>query len=56
VSRIGESLAKPSGGVHLHALQMIITDKKERVKKILSKLATSRTTEELNEVANLLSV
>jgi len=35
-------------------LTSLITDKKERVKNILTKAATSRTNEELSEVANLL--
>jgi CRP-like cAMP-binding protein len=38
----------------MQALLNLITDKKERVKKILSKPSTSRTNEELSEVANLL--
>jgi len=47
---------KISQAAQLKALQILISDKKERIKKILSKSATSRTPEELNEVASLLSV
>jgi hypothetical protein len=42
--------------MHLQKLMVLITDKKERVKKILTKPATERSPEELNEVAHLLSV
>jgi transcription termination factor NusB len=47
---------KISKSAHMKALLMLISDKKERIKKILSKSATSRSPEELNEVASLLSV
>ena len=42
--------------VHIAALTSLISDKKERVKKILAKPSTLRTNEELSEVANLLQV
>ncbi len=47
---------KVSKTQQIKALQNLISDKKERIKKILAKLATNRTKEELNEVASLLSV
>ena len=47
---------KISKTAHMKALLMLISDKKERIKKILSKTATQRSPEELNEVASLLSV
>lgn len=40
----------------MQALQMLIADKKDKIKIILSKSATSRSQDELNEVASLLSV
>lgn len=51
-----EDRPKISRSVHMQALQILIADKKERIKKILSKPSTSRTLEELNEIASLLSV
>lgn len=47
---------KDSKSTLLQNLMHLVTDKKERVKKILSKPAPERSVEELNEVANLLSV
>jgi len=53
---IQEYKPKESKSSLLQNLMNLVTDKKERVKKILSKPATERSAEELNEVANLLSV
>ena len=47
---------KVSKTQQIKALQALISDKKERIKKILAKPATNRNHEELIEVASLLSV